>query len=499
MTAGRGATGVRRSGAAGSLARVSLVLAALVAGQALAQAAPPAPHESVAFDFMNLLSKHDRHDLSDESWNAYGQTTYISSWKLPFTPAYTNLNGSPNSLLAGHERSFTWSATLYLGARLWPGGEAYFVPEVIAERPLSNLHGLGGAIQNFELQKGGSETPQVYKARLYLRQIIALGGEVSKGDSNPMQLGAPVESRRLVIWAGNFSVLDVLDKNGVTGDPRQTFFNMAFMTHASWDFTSDARGYSYGAALELYWDDWAVRFAHVTPPKNPNQLPVDFRLFQYFGEQLEIEHDHTLFGLPGAVRLLGYRNRVHTGSFDDAVAVFEADPSRNAAACTDFNYGSTNATAPDLCWVRKDNVKVGVGIALEQFVAKDIGVFLRAMWSDGESEVVAFNAADRSLSFGAVARGSPWGRPFDVTGIGLGLSWISASHARYLAMGGIDGFIGDGALRQATEGVFEIFYSVNFFRAIWLAGDVQLIWNPAYNADRGGPVTVLGAKVHAEF
>ena len=53
-----------------------------------------------------------------------------------------------------------------------------------------------------------------------------------------------------------------------------------------------------------------MRFAHVTPPQNPNQLPVDFRLWQYFGDQLELEHDHMLFGLPGAVRILGYRNRV---------------------------------------------------------------------------------------------------------------------------------------------------------------------------------------------
>jgi len=448
---------------------------------------------------MNVLSRAGLHDLGDERWNAYGQTTYISSWKLPFTAPYTNLNGGPNSLIPGRERSYTWSATLFLGARLWPGGEAYFVPEVIAERPLSTLHGLGGAIQNFELQKGGSETPQVYRARLYLRQIIGLGGEPQKVESNPMQLGTTVDRRRLVIWAGNFSVLDVMDKNGVTGDPRQTFFNMAFMTHASWDFMADARGYTYGAAVEWYWDDWAVRFAHTLPPKNPNQLPVDFRFWQYFGDQLEIEHDHTLFGLPGAVRLLGYRNRVNSGSFDDAIATFQADPTRNAAACVDFNYGSQNAGAPDLCWARKDNVKVGIGLDVEQFVAKDIGVFLRAMWSDGQTEVVAFNAADRSLSFGAVARGSLWNRPFDVAGIGMGLSWISASHARYLALGGIDGFIGDGALRQATEGVFELFYSLNLFEAIWLSGDFQLLWNPAYNADRGGPVTVLGARVHAEF
>jgi high affinity Mn2+ porin len=476
-----------------------MLVAGLAGTGAAAQGAPPARHEDVAFDFMNVLSQHGLHDLDDETWNAYGQTTYISSWKPPFTVPYTNLNGSTNSLLPGHERSYTWSATLFLGAKLWPGSEAYFVPEVIAERPLSNLHGLGGAIQNFELQKGGSETPQVYRARLFLRQNIGLGGEPVKKSSDPMQLGTTVDGRRVVITAGNFSVLDVIDKNGVTGDPRQTFFNMAFMTHAAWDFAADARGYSYGAAVELYWDDWAVRFAHMAPPQNPNQLPVDFRFWQYFGQQLELEHDHVLFGLPGAVRLLGYRNRVFTGSFDDAVAAFQADPSKNAAACTAFNYGSQNATAPDLCWVRKDNAKVGIGIDLEQFVAQDIGVFLRAMYSDGKSEVDAFNAADRSLSFGAVAKGGLWGRPFDVTGIGLGLSWISASHARYLGLGGIDGFIGDGALRQATEGVFEVFYSFNLLKAIWLSGDVQLIWNPGYNADRGGPVTVLGARVHAEF
>jgi len=492
----------------------AVLLLALAPSLTRAQASPPGAHEDVAFDVMNLLAHHGLHDLDDERWNAYGQTTYVSTWKLPFSAPYTNLNGSTNSLLPGAEHSFTWSATLYLGAKLWPGGEAYFSPELIAERPLSNLHGIGGAIQIYELQKGGSETPQIYRARLYLKQTIGLGGEPQRKTSDPLQLGTTVDSRRLVLVAGNFSVLDFLDKNGVTGDAHQTFFNMAFMTHAAWDFTADARGYSYGAVLELDWDDWAVRFAHVTPPKNPNQLPVDFRLWQYFGDQLELEHDHVLLGLPGAVRLLGYRNRVFTGSFDDAVSAFQADPAKNAAACTAYNYGSQNAEAPDLCWVRKDNVKVGIGVDLEQFVAKDIGLFFRAMYSDGQSEVDAFNTADRSMSFGAVAKGSLWGRPFDVTGIGLGLSWISSSHARYLALGGIDGFIGDGpcpevvqgkdpsvclARRQATEGVFEVFYSVNFFKAIWLAGDFQLLWNPAYNADRSGPVVVLGAKVHAEF
>lgn len=78
------------------------------------------------------------------------------------------------------------------------------------------------------------------------------------------------------------------------------------------------------------------------------------------------------------------------------------------------------------------------------------------------------------------------------------MSWISDAHAQYLAMGGVDGFIGDGHLQKAPEGVVEAFYSVNFFKAVWLAADYQLLWNPGFNADRG-PVHLLGAKAHAEF
>ncbi len=487
------------SSAPRSLPRASLVTVLLASAGALAQAGAPGGHQDVAFDVMNVLTAAGLHDQDDELWNAYGQVTYISSWKLPFPVAYTNLNGSPNSLLPTAERSFTFSATLFLGVKLWPGAEGYVVPEIIAERPLSNLHGLGGAIQNFELQKGGSETPQIYKARIFLRQTIGFGGEQQKKESQPMQLGTTVDARRLVIWFGDFSALDVLDKNSVTGDPRQTFFSMAFMTHASWDFTADARGYSYGVALELYWDDWALRYAQLTPPQDPNQLPLDFHFFTYFGSNLELEHRHTLWGMPGAVKLLGYRNQVFTGSFDDAVNAYLANPAENAAACTSFNYGSKNATAPDLCWVRKPNVKVGIGIDIEQAVTPEIGLFLRAMYSDGKSEVDAYNAADRSFSFGAVSKGTRWGRPFDLTGIALGLSWASPEHARYLAAGGIDGFIGDGALSQATEGVFEIFYSLGLFKAIWLSADFQLLWNPGYNVARGGPLVILGAKAHAEF
>jgi high affinity Mn2+ porin len=471
----------------------------ILASDSIAQPDSSRPSEPVGMpSLMKTLARKGLHDLKNETWNVYGQLTYISSWKPSFPAAYTNLNGSINSLLPEAERSFTATATLFVGLKLWSGGEAYFVPEMIAERPFSQLRGLAGAIQNFELQKTGGETLQLYRSRVYLRQTFGLGGGTVEKESEQMQLGATIDRRRIVLTVGNFSILDVFDRNSFTGDPRQQFLSMGFMTYAAWDFASDARGYSWGAAAELYFDDWSVRFSRISPPINPNQLPVELRLDRYYGDALEIEHRHDFFGHEGTVRVLAFRNREVMGRFDDAIAAYRADPAKNAAACTSFNYGSLNATAPDLCWVRKPNVKVGIGLSLEQHLTEDSGVFLRGMYADAQTEVQAYTSADRSLTLGALARGSGWNRPLDVAGAGAGIGWISQVHADYLRMGGIDGFIGDGTIRKSPEINAEVFYSVNFLQAFWLTADYQHIWNPAFNSDRG-PVNVFGLRFHAQY
>ena len=136
--------------------------------------------------------------------------------------------------------------------------------------------------------------------------------------------------------------------------------------------------------------------------------------------------------------------------------------------------------------------------AIVDGVARDVGVFVRAMYSDGRTEVYAFTSADRSLAFGTLARGSLWKRPRDYVGVASGIGWISKPHARYLALGGVDAFVGDGRLRKAPEAVFEIFYGLNVTSSIWFSADFQIVANPAFNADRG-PVNVFGARAHAEF
>ncbi len=107
----------------------------LASSLACAQNGAPAPRPEEDFSFMKMLADKGLHDIENESWNAYGQFTYISSWKPSFYAPYTNLNGSINSLLPTAERSFTGTATLYLGVRLWKGAEACLVPELISEQP----------------------------------------------------------------------------------------------------------------------------------------------------------------------------------------------------------------------------------------------------------------------------------------------------------------------------------------------------------------------------
>ncbi|HEX9432359.1 MAG TPA: carbohydrate porin, partial [Burkholderiales bacterium] len=86
-------------------------------------------------------------DPVEERWNAFGQATYIANKHDAFPAAYTNLNGSPNSLSPDRERSWSATATGYLGAKPWSGGELFFVPEMIAQVAFSDLHGLGGSVQ----------------------------------------------------------------------------------------------------------------------------------------------------------------------------------------------------------------------------------------------------------------------------------------------------------------------------------------------------------------
>ena len=412
-----------------------------------------------------------------ESWNAKFQATYVWQGKRPFSAAYSGRN----SLTVDDEDSYSFTATAALGFRPWKGGELYVNPEAAQGVPLSGLTGLGG-FTNGEIARTAGPTLKLYRARLFLRQTWGMGGEQQVVESDANQLAGVVDQRRWVLTAGNLSVIDIFDDNAYNHDPRTQFLNWSLFTHGAYDFAADARGYSWGVALEWYRDAWAVRAGRFIQPRQPNQQQLDRDIFQHYGDQIELEHAHAIGDQPGKLRVLLFRNRAKMSRFQDAL---------DLAAQT----GGT----PDINAVRTgEQSKHGFGLNVEQAVSSDIGLFARASWADGRTETYAFTEIDRSLSGGVLIKGSAWKRGQDNVGIAVARNGLSQVRRNYLAAGGFGFFIGDGRLNYRPEAILEVFYNARLAKAAWVTLDWQHILNPAYNADRG-PVDVASVRLHTEF
>lgn len=413
----------------------------------------------------------------EENRNAKFQTTYIWQGKAPFNAAYSG----PNSLSPEREKSYSFTGTAFLGIRPWAGGELYFNPEVAQGVPLSNLTGLGG-FTNGEIARTAGPTPTFYVAKAFLRQTWGLGGTQNAVDSAANQLAGTMDSRRIALTIGKLSVTDIFDNNAYSHDPRTQFLNWSLMTAGAYDYAADSRGYSWGAALEYYHDDWALRAGRFIQPKVPNQLALDQNIFSHYGDQIEVEHDHILDGQPGKVRLLAFRNRTVMSRFQDAL-----------------DYAALHGGVPDINNVRYGNqIKYGFDLNLEQQLTPDVGVFGRASWANGKTETYAFTEIDNSFAAGAVVQGSAWGRTQDSMGVALVQNGLSRQRRGYLAAGGISFFIGDGALNYRPERILETYYSLGAVKGTWLTLDYQYIRNPAYNAERG-PVSIGAVRLHGVF
>ncbi|MDE2039561.1 MAG: carbohydrate porin [Elusimicrobia bacterium] len=413
----------------------------------------------------------------EERWNAKFQFTYIGQRHPTFHAAY---NG-PNSLSPGRDTSWSETATGYLGFRPWHGTEVYFNPEAIQANAFSNLTGLG-ALTNSEQQKGSGPNPAIYVARLFVRQTIGLGGEADAVQSGQNQLAGTVQRRRIVITAGKVSGIDAFDNNAYAHDGRTQFTNWTFLTHGAFDYAADARGYTGGAFAELFYDDWAFRAGRFMGPVESNGTTLDNRIMLHQGDQIELEHAHRLGDRPGKVRLLGFRNKEHMGRFSDALAFAAAN----------------GGGAPSVANVRRDNLKYGAGISLEQSLRSDLGLFARAGWNDGRTETYSFTEIEQAVSVGAQLNGNMWSRDSDTVGLAVAQDGLGREHIRYLEAGGTGFFIGDGRLRYRPERVLEAYYNANLFKKAFLMAGAQYIIDPAYNADRG-PVTVWTLRFHVEL
>jgi carbohydrate-selective porin OprB len=125
-------------------------------------------------------------------------------------------------------------------------------------------------------------------------------------------------------------------------------------------------------------------------------------------------------------------------------------------------------------------------------------VFGRLGWNDGKTESFAYAIVDRLASAGVSVTGTRWKRPHDTFGTVFTACGIAGVHGQYLAAGGNDFMIGDGALNRGAELVSETYYSAQLMKGAFAAIDFQHITNPAYNRDRG-PVWVGALRLHVEW
>ncbi|HEX3385027.1 MAG TPA: carbohydrate porin [Mucilaginibacter sp.] len=407
--------------------------------------------------------------------NFHFQQTIITQYKPPFDAPYTG----KNSLLPTTETQSSITSTLYGGARLWHGAEAYFNPEISGGSGLSQTLGVAG-FPNGETFRVGGVQNKIYIGRLYLKQTFGWGKEKDTLEDDLNQLAGIRSKRYFSLAVGKFGMADFFDNNQFSHDPREQFMNWALMDNAAWDYPANTRGYVMGLFAEYGQPDWTLRFAFAMVTTMPNQSVWDSKIGQANSQTVEFEKRYTINGLKGTLRILTFLNNGKFGNYAEATRQNPAAP----------NVDST--------WVYGRH-KYGFGINADQYLTKDFGVFAKASWNDGHTETWFFTEIDRSFTFGGTLKGTLWKRPDDEMGLGFILNGLSQDHKNYLAAGGYGFIIGDGQLNYSPEMIAEWYYKINVYeKKFWLSPDYQFILHPAYNADRG-PVSVFGVRAHVEF
>jgi high affinity Mn2+ porin len=412
-----------------------------------------------------------------ERWNLFYQATSIGDYHGTFRSPYAG----QFSLQDRPEQDVSLTTTLFLGIRLGSSTQFYVDPEIAGGRGFSGVNGVANS-PNGELPRVASATPKPYLARAYFTQDFGFGSEREGFASEANQLAGSRPMTRYSISMGRFSVTDFFDNNAYSHDPRSQFMAWATMYNGAWDYPADTRGYTWGWVHEFHTRRWSLRYGSAAEPKVANGLRFDRRLLRDRGDMVEGELRYAPGGHPGALRLLGSWLHTNSGSYGEALRLSE----------------STHTT-PDVAATRQvGRLKYGAGISLDQEIVKDIGIFARLGWNDGKTESFAFTAMDRLASGGVSVTGTRWRRPHDVVATELTVGGISGVHALYLARGGSDFLIGDGALQYGPEYTWESYYNARLFPGFFTTLDVEHVVNPAYNQDRG-PVWIYSLRLHIEF
>lgn len=411
--------------------------------------------------------------FAPELWNYHFQTTFLPQYHGSFSALYTG----PFSLSNKPELDASFTATLFLGLKTWEGGFLYADPEVPAGSGFSHVTGIAD-FSNGEISKVGTANPTYNQARLYFQQVFGLGGEQENIGDDQNQLADKLDVSRLTITAGKFCLNDFFDNNAYAHDARTQFINLALVDNLAWDYAADTHGYTLGFVAELNQKTWAIRICEALVSTVANGQDYDWNIPQAHADNLEAEWRYGGDTTAGKLHFLAYANHAHMGSYQEAIDLSPINP--------------------DVVQTRGYREKYGFELNWEQAASAQLGFFARLGWNDGQTESWELTAVDQTASTGCVVKGLVWGRDGDAAGLGLVINGLSSIHESYLARGGLDFIIGDGALNYAPEEVAEFYYLFKPEKWLGLTLDLQGVNHPAYNQDRG-PVGIVSGRLHVEI
>ncbi|HYZ88208.1 MAG TPA: carbohydrate porin [Myxococcales bacterium] len=437
---------------------------------------PAATVYSAALLVLSLLwSGTARAEESPEArwFDVHFQATVATQAHPGFSAAYSG----PHSLSPDGESATSVVMDLFSAARLWGGAELYFNPLLSGGRGLSSTLGVA-AFPSGEVYRVGDPQPTIFLGRVFLRQVLGLGGGRVHLDAAPTQIAVERDRDALTLTIGRFSTTDVVDANPVSNDPHTRFMSWALWASAAFDYPADTRGYTWGAAAALDLGGWSGRASIFLEPSVANGTDFEWDITKARGIVVEGERRWSWNGRGGAVRALGFLNTAHMGIYDEALA---------------------SSSPPDVTATRQDGrQKYGFAVSANQDFTGGLSAFVRASWNDGKTESWAFTEIERSVALGAVQSGVLWGRESDEAGVAVVISGLGNQHRRYFEAGGLGFMLGDGALRYGPEILGELYYRFAVTKEISVGGNYQPIVNPAFNRDRG-PVHVFTGRVHVSF
>jgi len=415
--------------------------------------------------------------MTGQNFAVHGQATLVEQVTAPFHAPYSGLHS-----LSPRRGAETFDLTLFLGARLWSGGQLWVNPEIDQGFGLDDTVGLAGFASG-EAYKVGRSQPYWRLPRLFVRQTVNMGGDRQPLAPTANQLGGAESTRRWVFTVGKFAVTDIFDSNQYAHDARNDFLNWTAIDAGTFDYAADAWGYTVGAAAEWYRDAWTVRAGvfDLSDVPNSETLEPGLHEVQWIGE---LERRYALRGSPGKVLVTVFDSRARMALLDDALG-------RAQATGENVNVA--------LVQVRRYRSRAGISVSLEQQLSTDLGLFIRAGKAGGNVEAYEFTDVDQTAAGGLSLQGRRWGRAADTVGLAAIVNGIGAERERFLNAGGLGILVGDGRLPYpAAEQILETYYRWAPVPWAQLTFDYQQVIHPAYNRDRG-PVPIFAVRWHAQF